>query len=294
MRIHRALITGGGGQLASDLARQLASQSEVTAPSRARLDITDDAQVDAGFAAVCPDVVFNCAAFHNVESCEQEEDRAFATNARAVKRLAERCEGTGAKLVHVSTNYVFDGARDEPYTEEDRPNPRSIYALSKLAGEYATLGYAPGALVVRSAGLYGLHGSASKGGNFVTRMLARARRERRLQVVADQRLNPTFTADLAGAMIEAVHRDVEGVLHLTNWGACSWHEFTLEIMRLARTDAIVEPVATMCAPGAADRPRNGALARPAADAAGVRRLRPWRVALADYMQRAGLLTAQAA
>jgi dTDP-4-dehydrorhamnose reductase len=294
VRIERPLITGGGGQLASDLAEQLAARGEVTALPRAQLDVTDDAQVDAVLAAVCPDVVFNCAAFHNVDICEQAEDQALATNVRAVKRLAERCRATGAKLVHMSTNYVFDGTRDEPYSEHDQPNPRSVYALSKLAGEYAARGYAPRALIVRSAGLYGLHGSASKGGNFVTRILARAGAQARLQVVDDQRLNPTFTADLAGAMIQAVHRDAEGVLHLTNSGACSWHEFTLKILELAETDAVVEPVATMQSTGSADRPRNGALTRPAADTAGVPRLRPWQVALADYMQQAGLLPAQAA
>ena len=130
--------------------------------------------MEAAFEDAPPAVVFNCAAFHNVEVCEREEDRSFEVNARAVKRLGERCADAGATLVHVSTNYVFAGDRPEPYTEQDAPSPRSIYALSKLAGEYAALAYCPDALVVRSGGLYGRHGSASKGGNFVQRMLARA------------------------------------------------------------------------------------------------------------------------
>jgi dTDP-4-dehydrorhamnose reductase len=287
VKIRRSLITGGGGQLASDLADRLAARSDVTALPRARLDITDDAQMNAAFEAARPDVVFNCAAFHNVERCEREEDRAFATNARAVKRLAAHCERTKAKLVHVSTNYVFDGAREEPYAEGDAPNPRSIYALSKLAGEYAALAYAPGAVVVRSAGLYGCHGSASKGGNFVSRMLARASEKGRLKMVDDQRLNPTFTADLADAIVEAVEHDVTGLLHLTNSDDCSWHEFTVEILRLAGMNVPVEPIATTRQPAGAHRPRNGMLARPGADAAGIRRLRPWRPALADYMKRSG-------
>ena len=157
----RALVTGGGGQLASDLAEQLA---EATALPRTELDITDDNAVAKAFERAEPEVVFNCAAFHNVDVCETEEDRSFEVNARAVKRLAERCEQNGATLVHLSTNYVFDGRREEPYAEDERPNPRSIYALSKLAGEYAALAYCSKALVARSAGLYGRHGSASKGG----------------------------------------------------------------------------------------------------------------------------------
>jgi nucleoside-diphosphate-sugar epimerase len=188
MSVERVLVTGGGGQLASDLIAQLAPRdAEVSAPGRSELDITDDAAVAAAFDALRPTIVFNCAAFHNVEVCEREEDRSFEVNARAVKRIAVRCADAGAQLVHLSTNYVFDGTASEPYDEGALPNPRSIYAISKLAGEYAALAYAPGALVVRTAGLYGLHGSASKGGNFVTRMVARAREQGSLSVVADER-----------------------------------------------------------------------------------------------------------
>jgi dTDP-4-dehydrorhamnose reductase len=287
----RALITGGGGQLASDLADQLNGRAEVLAVPRTELDVTDDTAVGAAFAEFAPDVVFSCAAFHNVEVCEREEDRSFAVNARAVKRLAERCEATGAQIVHLSTNYVFDGTRPDPYAEDDRPNPRSIYALSKLAGEYAALAYCSTALVVRSSGLYGLHGSASKGGNFVTRMIARAREQGALRMVADQRLNPTFTADLAAALIGAAGEGATGLLHLTNSGACSWHEFTVEIMRNASIDVPVEAAQTRRAAGAASRPINGVLARPRADAAGLAELRDWRTALVDYMGRAGLLVA---
>ncbi len=189
----------------------------------------------------------------------------------------------------LSTNYVFDGRRKEPYAEGDTPAPRSIYALTKLAGEYAALAYGAHNLVVRSAGLYGLHGSASKGGNFVQRMLARARETGALSVVADQRLQPTYTADLADAILRAVEREAEGVLHLTAAGECSWHEFTSAIIELAGLDVPVEPVATTIPPGGADRPLNGVLARPAADRLGLPALRPWRDALADYMGAAGLL-----
>jgi dTDP-4-dehydrorhamnose reductase len=202
-------------------------------------------------------------------------------NVRAVRDLA----GRGAKLVHLSTNYVFDGRRAEPYGEEDLPNPRSIYALTKLAGEYAALAYGDGALVVRGAGLYGEHGSASKGGNFVQRMLTRAREQGQLKMVADQRLQPTFTADLAASLLEAVQKDATGVLHLTASGECSWFDFTQAIMEIAGIDVPVEPVQTTIAPGQPDRPLNGVLARPRADALGISPLRPWRDALADYMSR---------
>lgn len=288
MKLGRVLVTGGAGQLGSDLEALLAPTCELSAPPHSELDIGDDDAVARAFENAQPAVVFNCAAFHNVEVCESEEDRSFAINARAVKRLAERCAESGAKLVHLSTNYVFDGARPEPYGEHDMPNPRSIYALSKLAGEYAALAYAPDALVVRGAGLYGLHGSGSKGGNFVTRALGRAREQGELRMVSDQRLSPTFTADLAPALAEAVERRAAGVLHLTASGSCSWYEFTLAILELAGIEVPVEAVETTRRPGAADRPLNGVLARPGADAAGLTPLRGWREALADYMERAAL------
>lgn len=294
MSTRRVLITGGGGQLASDLEAQLHDGAEVLAPSRAELDITDDDAVESVFAALRPTLVFNCAAFHNVEVCEREEDQAFAVNARAVKRLAVRCGETDAQLVHLSTNYVFDGVAAEAYDEDALPSPRSIYAISKLAGEHAALAYAPRALVVRTAGLYGLHGSASKGGNFVTRMIARAREQGALTVVADQQLTPTFTADLAAGILAAIDADVSGTLHVTNSGATSWHGFTEAIMELAGIDVPVEAGTTTIAPGAADRPLNGVLRSPASERADLAPLRPWRTALTDYLERAGLLAGAAA
>jgi dTDP-4-dehydrorhamnose reductase len=283
----RILITGGGGQLASDLAAQLAEQAEVLSPGRADLDITDDSAVAAVFADFQPTAVFNCAAFHNVEVCEREEDRSFEVNARAVKRLATRSADAGARLVHVSTNYVFDGTADAAYDEAELPNPRSIYAISKLAGEYAALTYAPDALVIRTAGLYGLHGSVSKGGNFVTRMIARAKEQGALKVVADQRLTPTFTADLAAGILSAVDAGTTGVLHLTNSGETTWHGFTEAIMRHAGVVVEVEAGQTVIPPGGADRPLNGVLT----SSRGLAPLRPWDEALVDYLERAGLLAA---
>lgn len=278
----RALITGGGGQLASDLEEILGDDARVF--SHAELDIADAVALDAVLDEVAPDVVINCAAFHNLDVCETEPDQAWAVNVRAVRQLALRAP----RLVHLSTNYVFDGRRDEPYGEHDVPAPRSIYAITKLAGEHAALAYGPRSLVIRAAGLYGLHGSASKGGNFVQRMLGRARDGAQLKMVADQLLQPTFTADLAAAIVDALDRDATGVVHLTAADACSWHDFTVAIMELAGLDVPVEAVQTTIPPGGVDRPLNGVLARPRADAIGLPALRSWRSQLEDYMTRAGV------
>jgi dTDP-4-dehydrorhamnose reductase len=284
----RTLITGGGGQLASDLELQLGPECELRLRTREELDVTDAAALEREFAEFRPEVLYNCAAFHNVEVCESEERQSFAVNATAVKRMADLCAARGARLVHLSTNYVFDGTADAPYREDDTPAPESIYAISKLAGEHAALAYAPAALVVRTGGLYGSGGSASKGGNFVTRMLDRAREKGELAVVADQRLSPTCTADLAAALIEAVEAGASGVLHLTASGACSWHEFTQAIVELAGVGVDVRPTRTERPPGAARRPLNGELARPRADALGLSPLAVWRRQLEAYMERAGL------
>jgi dTDP-4-dehydrorhamnose reductase len=278
----RALITGGGGQLASDLAVLLGS--DAIAYPRTQLDVTDADAVSRAFEEVQPEVVFNCAAFHNLDECEADPARAWEVNVEAVRNLARR----GAKLVHVSTNYVFDGRRDQPYAEEDLPAPQSIYALTKLAGEHAAMAYGGEALVVRTAGLYGLHGSASKGGNFVQRMLARANAQGALSVVADQRLQPTFTADLAQAILGALQSGAQGVVHLTASEVCSWHRFTEAILARAGLQIPVQAVATTIEPGGVKRPLNGVLARPRADSLGLPALRPWREALYDYMDRAGL------
>jgi len=226
----RALITGGGGQLASDLQDLLGD--EAVSRTHAELDITDPAQVDRAFDEVKPDVVFNCAAFHNVDQCEREPDPAWATNVRAVRDLAKR----DAKLVHLSTNYVFDGRRDEPYDEDD-----------------------------------------------LQRMLGRARDGAQLKMVSDQRLQPTFTYDLARALADAVSAGQSGLLHLTNSGACSWLEFTEAILENAGIEVPIEAVETTIGPGGVDRPLNGVLATGRATDQ-----RPWREALDDYMARAAL------
>jgi dTDP-4-dehydrorhamnose reductase len=284
----KVLITGGAGALASDLSELLEGSCELSVRPRTELDVTDDVAVRAAVDETGAELVFNCAAFHNVDLCETEEEQALRVNATAVKRLAEACTERDAKLVHVSTNYVFDGRRAEPYREEDLPSPRSAYAISKGAGEQAALAYCPGALVIRTAGLYGLHGSAVKGGNFVQRVLGRARDEGKLTMVADQRLSPTFTADLARSLLEAVDAGADGLLHLTNDGSCSWFEFTEAILENAGVEADMDPVDTAQLGAPADRPLNGVLARGRADELGLTPLRHWRDALDDYMERSGL------
>jgi dTDP-4-dehydrorhamnose reductase len=284
----RVLITGGGGALASDLAQRLAGRCELYAPSQSELDIMNNTAMDNAFAQHDPDLVLNCAAEHNMGVCEEEPERTFVINATSVQRMARLASAHGARLVTVSSNFVFDGDRDEPYGEDDRPNPQSVYGISKFAGEHAAMAYNPGAVVVRTAGLFGLHGSETKGGNFVQRIIAGARKNGELNVVADQLLNPTYTADLADAILAAVDADAAGLLHLTNSGSCSWHGFAAAIVEIAGIEVPVHETSSGDQSGGGGRPLNGVLARPGADAAGLPALRPWREALEEYMQAAGL------
>jgi dTDP-4-dehydrorhamnose reductase len=280
----RTTILGAAGQLGGHLA---ALRPEARALTSADADVTDPAALERALAGA--QLVVNCAAYVAVDACEGNGARdAWAVNALGAANVARACAAVGARLVHLSTNYVFAGDREAPYGEDDLPAPRSMYAITKLAGEHAALAYQADTLVVRTAGLYGLGGNRAKGGNFVERILRAARERGALQVVADQRLAPTFCGDLAAAILAAVDGDARGVVHLTNAGACSWHAFTVLILHLAGVDVPVEPTATAPRAGVADRPLNGVLARPRADALGLPALRPWQAALADYLDQAGL------
>lgn len=270
----RVLITGGEGQLGGDLGRLCNDRElEFRAPGREELDVADRDLVASAIGEFRPDVIFNCAAFHQLDRCEESPDLARSVNLDGVINL--RDAAGDALLVHVSTNYVFDGGRPIEaggYTEDDAPAPIQEYGRSKLAGEQA-LG--EGSLVVRTAGLYGKGGAASKGGSFVERMLAR---EDDIRMVSDQFVNPTSTRDLAGAMLECWSEGITGTLHLVNSGGCSWFEFTAEILRLAGHGNGLEPVETD--PEAIPRrPLNGLLET----TRGGPELPSWQEALSAYL-----------
>ena len=273
----RALITGSSGQLGSDLRRIL---PDATALPHGELRVEDRPSVAAALDRHRPSVVFNCAAYNAVDRAEGEPQAAMAVNATAAGIVAGECAARGIRLLHFSTNYVFDGRRAGGYAESDDPNPLSAYARSKLEGERAALEAHPDALVVRCAGLYGTAGSAAKGGSFPDRILARARSDGRLRVVADQWLNPTFTGELAAACVALADGDLRGLVHLVPSDCGTWHELAVEIVRLAGLEVPVEPVGTGEFPAAAERPRHGCLRSERLEP-----LRPWREGLAEYWTR---------
>jgi dTDP-4-dehydrorhamnose reductase len=274
----RALIAGSRGQLGRELLAQLGGEV-AWAGDRAELDVTDPAAVAALVGAVRPDVVFNATAWNRVDEAEAEPAAAFAVNAAAPHLLARAAREAGAVVVHFSTDYVFDGALDRPYTEDDAPRPLGVYGASKLAGEALVAASGPGHLVVRTSGLLGRGGSEQKGGSFVERIVARARAGEPLRVVADQRFAPTCALDLAQAAIALVRAGARGLFHVANDGSCSWHELACAALAAAGVPASVEaiPLAELARP--APRPRYSVLACARYRALGLPALRHWREAL---------------
>ncbi len=232
-----------------------------------------------------PDAVFNCAAYNFVDRAENEPDAAFAVNAWGVRHLASVCRDLNCVLVHFSTNYVFglDDQRRTPYIETDRPGPISVYGMSKLAGEYFVRATCPKHFVIRTAGLFGVRAGGGKGTNFVELMLRLAREGKPIRVVADQVCTPTSTMDLAQATIALTQTGRYGLYHLTNSGACSWHEFAQAIFELAGVRANLSAVTSEEFGAPAKRPRYSVMANAAYHALGFPEARPWREALMDYL-----------
>jgi dTDP-4-dehydrorhamnose reductase len=252
----RFLVTGAGGQLGTDLGAVL---PEAVGMTRAQLSIGDREalrKVVEGF-----DVVLNCA----------------ADNAEGAGNVAWACRLAGARLVHFSTNFVFDGSGSRPFTEADPPGGLGAYGRSKLEGERRVLEILPDSLVVRSSGLFGAQGSAVKGGSFPQRIVTRGEAGERLRVVHDQTLNPTYTRDLALGVVDLIARGYTGIVHLVAGGCCSYWELAVETVRLAGLTVGVEPISSAALGAAAPRPANGCLGSSRAQP-----LRHWRQGLAEW------------
>jgi dTDP-4-dehydrorhamnose reductase len=275
----RWLVTGAAGMLGRALVTVLAETqatqvTDVTGLDRDELDITDQAAVADAVAGY--DVVLNAAAHTAVDAAESDEEAAVAVNATGVRNVAEACRKAGAALVHVSTDYVFDGTATEPYAEDAAPAPRSAYGRSKLAGEQAVLSVLPAAYVVRTAWLYGEHGP-----NFV-RTIMRLERERdTLDVVDDQRGQPTWSLDLARGLVAlALARPAPGVYHCVNGGETTWYGLARAVFaELGADPDRVRPTTTDRFPRPAPRPAYSVLATGRWTAAGLPQPRDWRQAL---------------
>jgi dTDP-4-dehydrorhamnose reductase len=269
----KALVLGAAGQLGSELVRLLGAEVGVT---HAEVSITNAAAVDSLIAGRRPSVVFNCAAYNAVDRAETEPDAVFQVNAHGAASIAAACGRHGARFVHFSTNFVFDGLLGRPYVESDEPSPLGAYARSKLEGERMVLEALPNALVVRTAAVFGGRGGQS----FPERILRRARGGETLRVVADQRVNPTFAGDLAEAALGLAEQQMQGVVHVVAGGCCGWDELARAVLEECGVAATVESISTADRPAGAPRPLNGGLLSER-----VAPLRRWREGLRDWAKR---------
>jgi dTDP-4-dehydrorhamnose reductase len=278
----RILITGGRGQLATDLVAALRDH-QVIALGRDQLDITDRAAVPAALDRYQPQVVVNTAAYHAVDLCEDEPEQSFAVNAAAAQRLAALCDVRNALLVYISTDYVFGGCKSSPYTEDDPVDPISVYGVSKAAGEMAIRSTTDRHLIVRTSGLYGRAGAAGKRGNFVQTMLRLGRQGKSIAVVDDQVLTPSYTRDVADVIARLIQFQTAGTYHVTSDGQCSWYEFAEEIFRLSELPARLARTTQAERPTPARRPAYSVLAHDGIRRLGIQEPRPWQEALRAYL-----------
>jgi dTDP-4-dehydrorhamnose reductase len=277
------LVTGAAGQLGRVLVARL-GPDVAWSGGRDELDVRDGARVHGLVAQVAPDVVLNAAADNRVDLAETETDEALAANALGPLNLARAAAESGALLVHVSTDYVFDGTQDRPYAEDDRPRPLSAYGLSKRAGELAVSSSPGPTLVVRTSGVFGRGGSRGKGGSFVERILERARSGAPLRVVDDQTFSPTYAPDLAEALIALARGGHRGLLHVANAGECTRHRLAVAALEAAGVPAAVERIRTDDLGAPARRPRYSVLSTRRYAALGLPPLRPWEDALREMLQ----------
>ena len=279
----KVLVTGSRGMLGTDLVRVLAASHEVEGWDVEELDITSRNQVLSRVGSLAPQVVINAAAYTDVDASEREERLCFRINAEGVENLALACREHGARLVHVSTDYVYDGQKGSAYVEDDVPHPLGVYGRSKLEGEERARSLLPGVCIVRTAWLYGRAGR-----NFVKAILSQARAGKTLRVVSDQEGSPTYTVDLARALVQAAEQRLAGIYHVTNRGKCTWFAYARHILDLEGMKGIpVVPINTQELDRPAPRPANSVLSCSRFEAASGMSMRAWQEALREYLAEEG-------
>ena len=273
----KILITGAYGMLGSDL-REVLKNHELIVTGSKDLDITNEENVIEFIDENSPEVVINAAAYTAVDDCETNYDEAYAVNAIGPKNLAIACKKQDVPLVHISTDYVFDGSKRTPLLENDALGPQSAYGKTKLEGEKFIQEYTDKYFILRTAWLYGIHGN-----NFVQTMLSLAENHDEITVVDDQIGSPTYSLDLAVSIANLLNSDKYGIYHLTNEGECSWYEFSKRIFELSDVDVKVLPVTTEEFPRPAPRPHYSVLSNQKWIKAGFPPMRKYEEALSDYL-----------
>lgn len=253
----KVLVTGANGQLGYDVVKELEKQNiECYGVTRKDFDITDFKSTENFINKYLPDVVIHCAAYTAVDKAEDEPELCYKVNSEATKNIAEICKEINAKLLYISTDYVFDGTKDGFYEVDDETNPINVYGKSKLLGEIAVQKILKKYFIVRISWVFGEHGN-----NFVKTMLRLGKDHKEINVVSDQYGSPTYTADLAPLLVEMIKTDKYGIYHATNEGVCSWAEFAEKIFKIANMDVNVNYINTAEYRTRAKRPLNSKLSK---------------------------------
>lgn len=285
----KVMVIGADGQLGTDLCKAL-RDVELIPLTHADIDVCDAASVKKAFASHIPDVVINTAACHT-DGSETEPDTAYRVNALGPRNLAVAAQEYSAKLVSLSTDYIFGGDEERcaPYTEYDMPAPVNTCGWSKLAGEKYIQYLCRKHFIVRASGLFGVRGSGAKGGNFVETILRIAGEKGEISVVNDQVFSPTYTRDLAAKIAWLIETEYYGIMHITNSGACSWYEFAVAAIKLTGSKAGHIPITSAQYPQKARRPNYSVLGNYQLRLLGADDMRPWQEALEAYLKEKGHL-----
>lgn len=283
-------IIGANGQLGFDLVRSFKNTGhEITPLVHADIDVTDLKLSSSVLKNIQPEVVINCAAYVRVDDAEEFADKAFAVNALGARNMALICRELNSMLVYISTDYIFDGRKKQPYTEEDVPNPLNVYGNSKLAGEYFVRNIMDKYYIIRSSSLFGAAGASGKGGNFVETMIKKARSKEEIKVVDDMVMSPTYTRDAAGMIKNIITEKLPfGIYHAANAGQCTWYEFTKRIFEILDMQADLSPTKTDILRSKARRPMFSPLVSARLKKYGLE-MESWEAALKDYLIEKGHL-----
>jgi dTDP-4-dehydrorhamnose reductase len=275
----KVLILGARGMLGKDLVPILSTENEVLGRDIDDFDISDQKRVQKEIETFHPEVVINAAAYTDVDGCESRRELAFSVNAEGARNVALACAETRARMIHLSTDYVFNGHSQSPYLEEDLPNPLNVYGASKLQGERYIQETLRNYLIIRTEWLYGRHGK-----NFVDTILSKAGQQKELRVVDDQRGAPTFTKDLGLAISRLIKIGALGVLHVTNSGSCTWFVFAREVLKEKGLNHVqVVPISSAELARPARRPAYSALDCRKFEKLTGSKMRPWEEALKEHL-----------
>jgi len=286
----KILLIGADGQLGTDIQKVI-DRSELIPLTISDIDVTNKQGLQNIISKYKPDVVINTSAYHKVDECEDNDKLAFDVNAIGVKNICLACKDNDAVLVHISTDYVFDGKKGSPYVETDCPNPGTVYGISKLAGELYVKNMLNKYFLIRTCGLFGVKGCLGKGGtNFIENMLKLSKEKKVLRVVNDEIVGPTYTIDLANKIDQLIRTQHYGLYHVTNSGSCSWYDFAKKIFELTGTKVELHAASTDEYKSKARRPAYSVLEHKNLKKIGMDDLRSWDKALEAYLEEKKSLT----